>query len=140
MGHTYAEMDPRGAEEQAKRMERESKIRDELMPMSLADFTVEDLKPLLRITGFDIHQRPNDSDLAHLERRIGEINEGKDLYPQSPYDAGEYPMVPSSVYHPERFPATEAFKKEFLEQQRRDKGLEIGDNEDDSHSTRQGES
>lgn len=73
MGHSYAEMDPIGHREQTEFVDRWIDIRESLNNIPLNNFTVKDLSPLLRITGFDAHQKPRPDDLAYMQGRIEEI-------------------------------------------------------------------
>ena len=70
MGHSYAEMDPRGAQEQHERLDREMTLKRNLEDIPLSFFTVKDFVPLLYVSGFDVHKRPWESHLTQLEGKV----------------------------------------------------------------------
>lgn len=71
MGHiTWREMDPAGAAEQDRRIDRLLKLRKKLENLPLSSFIVGDFEALYRITGVDIHKDAREEDLVRLERKV----------------------------------------------------------------------
>ena len=89
MGHSYAEMDPVGYKQQQERIQRENDLRLKFEEVPLSELAVKDLNPLLRLSGFDVHQRARDTDLLYLEGRFEQIQEKMNPKPRQTYDQPE---------------------------------------------------
>lgn len=70
MGHYYADMFPRDAEEHSKLMSRLIKVKEQVDDMPLSAFTVGELESLLRVIRFDINKSAGNIDLERIEKAI----------------------------------------------------------------------
>lgn len=70
MGHSWRDMDPAGAAEHDRRIDRLRNLRKKLENMPLSNFSVGDLGALYRVMGVDTHKDAREKDLARLERKV----------------------------------------------------------------------
>lgn len=70
MGHYWREMDPSGAAEHDRRIDRRIKLREKLKDMPLSSFTVGDLKALHRV--MNTFKEAREEDFDRLEKKIQE--------------------------------------------------------------------
>jgi hypothetical protein len=74
MGHTWREMDPVGAEEHDRRMDRKSDLKKRIKGMSLGEFTVNELEAVMRLLGLGFSGigilEPHEEHLVLLEKKI----------------------------------------------------------------------
>ena len=76
MGHYWREMDPAGAEEHDKRMDRISKLKKELKGISLGKFTVNESEAIMRLFRLAYNGagtlEPHEEHLALLEKKVAQ--------------------------------------------------------------------
>lgn len=70
MGHYWREIDPVGAAEHDRSIDRLLKLRKKLENVPLSKFTVSDFEALYRVMGVDIHKDAREKDLVRLEQKI----------------------------------------------------------------------
>ncbi len=73
MGHYWREMDPAGADEHDRRIDRLLKLREKLENLPLSSFTVGDFEALYSVMGCDIHKDAREKDLARLEQKVRKV-------------------------------------------------------------------
>ena len=81
MGHYWREMDPTGAAEHDRKMDRKSKLRKELKGTSLGKFTVNELEAIMRLFGLAYNGagtlEPHEEHLTLLEKKVARRKNGK---------------------------------------------------------------
>lgn len=74
MGHYWREMDPVGAEEHDRKMDRKSKLKERIKSMSLGEFNVHELEAVMRLLGLAYNGagtlEPHEEHLALLEKKV----------------------------------------------------------------------
>lgn len=78
MGHYWREMDPAGAAEHDRKMDRKSELRKRIKSMSLGEFTISELEAVMRLLGLAYNGagtlEPHEEHLALLEKKIARKN------------------------------------------------------------------